>query len=224
MQWSMRSAERGDALAYNQNGTLLAVVMDAFSPVVVDTSTGGVRAVIRQNDGRIYDAAFHPAEDVIATGGWEQKVVLADAQSGALLRTVDGAQDTITALAFSPDGRLLAAGTMDGEVLIWNWDTFDLRCRVQQPNEVIDLAFSPDGTQLLVMGYNSEPTLWDVATQGKLRTLSGYQGTTSTAKFSADGQRVFTADGTVPFACGMTIRANSSPRCPPTGAARCTLM
>ncbi|WP_069804715.1 EsaB/YukD family protein [Thermogemmatispora onikobensis] len=56
-------------------------------------------------------------------------------------------RQTVRALAWSPDGKLLASGSLDGQLLIWNTQgqvqhTFTIKGAVRT------LAWSPDGTQL----------------------------------------------------------------------------
>ena len=88
-----------------------------------------------------------------------------------VVRDLKGCTDSIRTIAFSPDGKYIAAGDEDYNILLWDASTGKLR-RKFQGNEYIPvkLAFSPNGKYLLA----EEPTdnlstfyLWDVAT-GKL--------------------------------------------------------
>jgi WD40 repeat protein len=46
-------------------------------------------------------------------------IKIVDASTGRLLHTLSGHRGTVTDVAFSPDGRLLASGDSDGLVIIW---------------------------------------------------------------------------------------------------------
>ena len=73
------------------------------------------------NDGKLYSVAISPDGELVATAGWTQSngmghssssdyaVYLFSRRTGRLLRKAEGLQNTITHLAFSPNGRLLAA-------------------------------------------------------------------------------------------------------------------
>ncbi|MBV9167722.1 MAG: PQQ-binding-like beta-propeller repeat protein [Solirubrobacterales bacterium] len=69
-----------------------------------------------------------------------------------------------TAIAFSPDSRLLAVGTEDGHVLFW-----DARGGVEaapalrvSTGNVAQIAFSPDGSTMAAASHDGSTTLWDL--------------------------------------------------------------
>lgn len=88
--------------------------------------------------------------------------------------------DRVLALAFSPDGSLLATGggapARNGEVIIW--DTRRLRevRRLETPHadSVFTLAFSPDGEYLATGGADKMVRLFEVETGRRLRTFEGH--------------------------------------------------
>ena len=72
------------------------------------------------------------------------------------------AQTGVTSVAFSPDGKLLASGGLDGTVRVWNAAT---RQPVGAPlhasaQGVTWVAFSPDGKLLASGGANGTVRLW----------------------------------------------------------------
>jgi hypothetical protein len=108
-------------------------------------------------------------------------VQVLDAETGLLRHTWHDEQGRFQGVAFSPDGRRLAAvgGKIgvhrDGEVKVWETDSgeeiFSLRGHVGGLQSV---AYSPDGRRLASAGLDQTIKLWDAATGQEVITLRGH--------------------------------------------------
>jgi WD40 repeat protein len=97
----------------------------------------------------------------------------------------------VLAVAFSPDGKLLATGDVNHEIHIWQADGKPLlNCRVHE-GWIWSVAFSPDG-KLLASSANRAVHLWDVQTGRTIQTLGGYSDRVFSVAFSPDGQLLAT--------------------------------
>jgi len=100
------------------------------------------------------------------------------------------------AVALSPDGRLLAAGAVDGTVRLWNPHTGNLERTLHgHRDEVLSVSFSPDGKRLLTASRDGDARIWNLS-NGAAAVLRGHGGPVFDANFSSDGQWIVTAGPT----------------------------
>jgi WD40 repeat protein len=177
-----------DPVAISLNKNLFASSRgngDFSSLVLISDFLGRDSSELEIRD-RLFSLAFSPDEQLLAAGG--NKVYLVDTRNRKVVRTLEHAQDLVTSLAFSSDGRLLVAASLDGVVRLWQMADGKLARELpKQKRAILAVAFSPDGALLATTGADKVVRLWRVA-DGKLaRTLKGHESIVGALTFSADG-------------------------------------
>jgi WD40 repeat protein len=119
---------------------------------------------------------------------------------GPVLRVGSGSQTDANAVAFSPDGQLLASGDADGTVQLWNPASGQpVGSALPVGGSVNAVAFSPDGRLLASADADGTVQLWNPASGQPVGPPRLVGSSANGVAFSPDGQRLASADadGTV---------------------------
>ncbi len=104
------------------------------------------------------------------------------------------AEDGVSALACSPDGKWLALGKRDGSVVIMDVSGKAVRTLAVASNPIGDLAFSPDASLLAVNLSEAPVQLWNPAQGTRVAVLKTDFGGSTSMDFSPDSALFATAD------------------------------
>ena len=142
----------------------------------------------------IRSVVFSSDEQTLASGSWDRTVRLWNPSTGQLKTTPSGYNiEHITSVALSPDGQILAGGTVSSGghnvIHLWNPNTGQYKTELAGHTEgVTSVVFSPDGQTLASGSEDRTIRLWNTTTWKLKRTLSGHTESVESIAFSPDGQ------------------------------------
>jgi len=189
------------SLAFSPDGKLLAMLDDQGTAEVSEWEsnrriTNLTAAPFRRGGTGV--VVFSPDGNRLAVGadyGWLQVVNLRSAAVRTIeTQTIDG----VSALAFSPDSHLLAAGFAytSGTVGLWDSDSGEPRGQLTNATAYVQrLAFTPDGRRLAAASVDGTIRIWNVAERTEVGRLRGHPAEGWALAFQADGQTLVSGCG-----------------------------
>lgn len=172
LSWGSNDGHEPGGMAWSPDSRRLAVDPRGETSIqVVDVDTG--RLLWQGAEGFGFDIAWSPDGSMIVTDG--STLEAWDAETGTHLFTLFPAVEVVDH-DFSPDGHLLAGGSVDGITRIWQIDRRGGREVMDLPSSesnICCLQFSPDGKHLVAgsSGFAAGDTgllgrIWDISRTG----------------------------------------------------------
>jgi WD40 repeat protein len=169
---------------------------------VWDTKTADLKHTLTSGgDSQLLCIAFAPDGKLVAAGDFSNKTVLLwDAGTGALKRTLPTGEVQPWSLVFSRDSKTLIVGGQKakgaGVVGLWDVGTGKLKHTLEREKYLIlqpRTVFSADGKMFIGGGAAGEVVLWDAENGKRIGSLQGLERITRSMVFSPDGTTVAAA-------------------------------
>jgi len=190
------------SVAFSRNGAHLASGSEDGTIRIWDPTWERELAVLRGHRKLVWSVAYargdHDLVSISQDGTlrrWGRPNLQgADLSPGSLYGdqvVIEHHRQSVSTIAFSPDGTLMASGSHENEVAIWDVGTWTLHTTVptRDPDTRV-VVFSPDGGTLAVAGHDAKIHLWEWKDGQEAETLVGHAGIVSSVDYNPAGTRL----------------------------------
>ncbi len=182
------------ALAFSPDGNTIAGASGSGSETsklgkvkVWDAHTGSLKWAVTGHTDFATAVAFSPDGHSLASGSLDHTVKLWDAETGALRKTLNQ-NDKVHAIAFAPQGRLLAIAGQKA-VELWDFDNSELKRSLYGDGyATVAVAFSVEGSLLASGDVSGKIQIWDVSSGTLKQAITNHTDVVDTVSFSPDGK------------------------------------
>lgn len=189
-RWHVGDADKVEPLSFSPDGRLVAAALWPSHDKVqlLDLETG---AELPSLPARQCEAlAFSPDGKQLAAGDWHD-IILYDLATGERLHVLQSRAKTITGLAFSPDGNLLASIGTDRRLAVWDLKAGRERASwIAHAGGIRAMTISPDGRTIATTGTEGSLKLWSLPTGLHLFSFPEVHPVYARAAFVDGGRRL----------------------------------
>ncbi len=166
-------------MTYSPDGSKVVTVSSGPRIYFWDTLTGNLTKTYHNPDGaNISSVAYSPAGEILACSPGPDDyntVFLLDTNTFEHGRVFEGQKNGFEAVAFSPDGSILAGGDYNGNIFLWDVHNGKTLNELNWTEDIIrNLVFSPDG-KTIMSSCDSGTCFWDITTGNLIRQHSDYE-------------------------------------------------
>lgn len=190
---------------YSPDGKYIASGDDQGEIVIWDAQSGEVvEQFVLNGDAAVTTVVYTLDGTGLFVALDDGRLLLLDAKTGQQRQEYKGHNRRIMVVVVSPDGKSVAGGSADGEIIIWNIaDGKEISRYNQMPTgehlqRIVALDFNPAATKLLFGTLDGVLALWDL-TDGTATVLEKAERGIWTVDFNPDGRYAVSgdADGTL---------------------------
>ncbi len=192
------------SVAFSPDGQILASGSWDKQVILWDVSTNTEITTLTGHQLQVSSVAFSPQGKLLATASFDRTIRLWQLRATeeyeaqfqnhpccSLLGSLSGHTRAVLAIAFSPDGKILATGSDDNTIKLWKVSTGQLITTLLGHSwSVVAIAFTTDSETVISASWDKTIKLWRVSTAEELATLFGHVDSVSAVAVSQVAQLI----------------------------------
>jgi len=187
-------------------GLIVFAVLTTAAYAQTAMQTERLKHTLAGHSGPVRAVAFSPDGQTLVSVDWDGTLILWNALTGEVKRSIKNDRERFRDVAFSPDGQTVISGSLIregpdrfskvGMVALWDAQTGEIRRKfnvgpgsgmVTRSGGVLSVAYSPDGKIFAAGTQNAAIKIWDAQTGKELRVMGGQDDPVESIAFSPDG-------------------------------------
>jgi WD40 repeat protein/tRNA A-37 threonylcarbamoyl transferase component Bud32 len=188
-------------LEFDPSGGRLATASLSGEIRLWSVPEGEILEELAREEGTPNDLAFAPDGSSLATCACDEPTIhLRELLSGGRHLRLKGHRKGVLALGFSPDGRRLVSGSLDGTLRVWDTATGEELIVLTRDREpVLAVSFDAGGDRILSGHLDGTLTVWDPVNGVAIETTWGHTAAVESVVWGSEAGEVHSAsrDGTV---------------------------
>lgn len=146
--WTIEGEETGGRVRFSSDGKKVLYV--GYSSCVIDALTGE-KQFVKHGSNHVLNAQFSPDGKCFATTAMGNNMVkIWDAEKGNCIKTIEGHENGVLCVCFSPDGKYVASGSQDKTIRVWELQSGVCVCTYKGHDaSITNVSFTSDGKQIV---------------------------------------------------------------------------
>lgn len=188
------TGQRTFAIVFSPDGKTFAVASGAPGRLgevrLFEVASGNLTKVLHSAGDVVFDAAYNPAGDRLASASADGVLRVYDVNTGAEQLAITSHSDWVTSVAWNADGTKLASVSRDKTAKLFDAKTGELAVTFAGHNQPLKgIAFHADGAEVLSAGADNKIQQWKMADAAKTAEIAGFGG--EVGKLLAVGNNLF---------------------------------